>query len=189
MRGRSDCGDGGRRPQRGLSSFDLTPSMRQTFTAIVIVLAGLAVASPAPQRADRVLIRKSKRELLLLHGSAVIRTYKIALGAQPVGPKRCEGDNRTPEGIYRIDSRNINSHYHRALHVSYPNAADVASARRLGCRPGGNIMIHGIANGFGAIGAAHRARDWTQGCIAVTNSEIEEIWQRVPNGCVVEIRP
>ena len=157
--------------------------------AIVIALVGAALALPAPQRADRVLIRKSKRELSLLHGSTVLRTYRIALGSQPIGAKRCEGDKRTPEGLYRVDSRNMNSHYHRALHLSYPNATDVASARRLGCRPGGDIMIHGITNGYGWMGAAHRAKDWTAGCIAVTDAEIEEIWQAVPNGCVVEIRP
>lgn len=128
----------------------------------------LLLAAPMPAhrstlRADRVVICKSRRELSLVRAGRVIRTYEVALGADPIGQKRCEGDNRTPEGLYRIDSRNASSRFHRSLHVSYPNAADTARARAAGCRPGGDIMIHGITNGLGWIGAAHRSKDWTAG--------------------------
>ena len=164
--------------------------MRRTFTIAAVLVASLAgAAGKAPVRADKIVILKAKRELTLYLGNAPVRTYKIALGRSPVGAKQCEGDSRTPEGTYRIDSRNPNSRYHRALHVSYPNAADIARAEKIGCKPGGAIMIHGITNGFGWLGAAHRKVDWTIGCIAVTDEEIEEIWAAIPNGTTVEIRP
>ena len=127
--------------------------------------------------------------MVLLNHGKVIRTYQVALGKQPVGPKIQEGDLRTPEGQYKIDGRYLQSEFHRALHISYPNAADRARARQLGVSSGGDILIHGLPNGQGAIGKAHLQSDWTWGCIAVTNEEIEEIWRLVPNGTVVEIRP
>ena len=125
----------------------------------------------------------------LMHANQVIKTYKIALGGNPVGPKQREGDHRTPEGSYVIDRRNEHSKFHRSLHVSYPNAADREHARKLGVSPGGDIFIHGLPNGYGWIGAAHRAHDWTDGCIAVSDKEIEEIWDLVDNGTPVEIKP
>jgi murein L,D-transpeptidase YafK len=124
-----------------------------------------------------------------MHAGRVIKTYKIALGSEPVGPKARQGDHRTPEGTYVIDNRNANSKFHRSLHISYPNAADRERARKLGISPGGDIFIHGLPNGYGFVGAAHRARDWTDGCIAVTDQEIEEIWRAVDNGTPVEILP
>ena len=164
--------------------------MRRTFTIAAVVIASVVGAtSKVPLRANRIVILKAKRELTLYFADAPVKTYKIALGKSPVGAKQCEGDNHTPEGTYRIDSRNSNSHYHRAIHVSYPNATDIARAKKIGCNPGGDIMIHGIKNGFGWLGAAHRTVDWTLGCIAVTDEEIEEIWAAVPNGTAVEIRP
>lgn len=164
--------------------------MRPTLTIAAVVLAsGVSATTKVPLRADRIVIVKAKRELTLYLANAPVKTYKIALGRSPVGAKQCEGDKRTPEGTYRIDSRNPNSHYHRALHLSYPNATDIARAKQIGCNPGGDIMIHGITNGFGWLGAAHRRVDWTIGCIAVTDEEIEEIWAAVPNGTAVEIRP
>jgi murein L,D-transpeptidase YafK len=140
-------------------------------------------------RADAIRVEKSKRLLHLQLRGRTVRTYRIALGPSPVGPKECEGDGRTPEGSYTIDSRLKQSSYHRALHVSYPSRADVASARQRRCSPGGAIMIHGITNGLGWIGSGHAARDWTAGCIAVTNEQIEEIWNAVPNGTPIEIVP
>jgi len=141
------------------------------------------------QPADKVLIEKKKRRLTLLTKGEVIKTYKIALGGNPVGPKERQGDNKTPEGFYFIDSRNRNSRYHLSLHISYPNEKDRIRARQLGVSPGGNIMIHGLKNGFSRLGVSHAETDWTQGCIAVTNPEMEEIYRLVPNGTVVEIRP
>ena len=139
--------------------------------------------------ADKVLIEKKARRLTLLTKGEVIKTYKIALGGNPVGPKERQGDNKTPEGTYIIDSRNADSGYHLALHISYPNEADQKRARELGVSPGGDIMIHGLKNGFAPLGASHAEVDWTEGCIAVTNQEMEEIYQFVPNGTIVEIKP
>ncbi|MFB3826152.1 MAG: murein L,D-transpeptidase family protein [Bryobacteraceae bacterium] len=155
--------------------------------AALCLLSGSAAARTAP--ADRVVVNKAKRELLLYRGGNVIRSYKIALGNNPVGPKTRQGDGKTPEGNYSISGRNAASAFHKSLRVSYPNAADRERARRQGVNPGGDIMIHGLPNGQGFIGAAHRLTDWTNGCIAVTNAEIEEIWNLVPNGTPVEINP
>jgi murein L,D-transpeptidase YafK len=140
-------------------------------------------------KADRVLIEKKAHRLTLLNHGVVVKTYRVCLGSHPVGPKEREGDGRTPEGIYTIDSRNANSKFHRSLHVSYPNAADRARARRLGVSPGGAIMIHGVPNRWRLLGPAFQLTDWTKGCIAVRDNEIEEIWNAVPNGTPVEIRP
>lgn len=140
-------------------------------------------------RADLVVVEKSARRLTLHRAGAALKSYRVALGRQPIGPKRVEGDGRTPEGLYVVDGRRRDSSYHRALHISYPNVEDAARARRRGESPGGSIMIHGLPNGLGWIGSAHRATDWTDGCIAVTDSEIEEIWAAVPDGTRIEIRP
>jgi L,D-peptidoglycan transpeptidase YkuD (ErfK/YbiS/YcfS/YnhG family) len=139
--------------------------------------------------ADKVLIEKKERRLTLLSKGEVIKTYKIALGGDPLGPKERQGDNKTPEGTYRIDSRNNNSDYHLSLHISYPNEKDKMRAKELGVSPGGNIMIHGIKNGLTWVGASHAELDWTKGCIAVTDEEMEEIYKLVPNGTIIEIRP
>jgi L,D-peptidoglycan transpeptidase YkuD (ErfK/YbiS/YcfS/YnhG family) len=139
--------------------------------------------------ADKVLIEKKKRRLTLLSKGEVIKTYKIALGRNPVGHKERQGDNKTPEGTYIIDSRNSNSDYHLSLRISYPNEKDKKRAKELGVSPGGNIMIHGIKNGFSWLGASHAKADWTNGCIAVTDQEMEEIYKLVPNGTIVEIKP
>jgi lipoprotein-anchoring transpeptidase ErfK/SrfK len=139
--------------------------------------------------ADKILIEKKERLLMLLSSGKVLKTYKIALGGNPNGPKERQGDNKTPEGTYVVDSRNKDSRYHLSLHISYPNEKDKKRARELGVSPGGNIMIHGIKNGFSWAGDYHTEVDWTKGCIAVTDQEIEEIAKLVPNGTIVEIRP
>ena len=139
--------------------------------------------------ADKVLIEKIERRLTLLSKGEVIKTYKIALGGNPVGPKERQGDNKTPEGTYIIDSRNRDSGYHLSLHISYPNEKDKMRAKELGVSPGGDIMIHGIKNGLSWVGVSHAEVDWTKGCIAVTDEEMEEIYKLVPNGTIVEIRP
>jgi hypothetical protein len=164
------------------------------------LVAGLLVAAisgpslhaqhlPAAARADRIIVEKAARTLSLYHGDRRLKTYKIALGRNPSGHKQREGDGRTPEGIYTIDSRKPDSAFHRALHISYPNAEDRRRARQQGVSPGGAIMIHGLPNGMGALGKSHLLRDWTDGCIAVSNDEIEEIWRAVPNGTRIEIKP
>jgi murein L,D-transpeptidase YafK len=146
-------------------------------------------ALPAGTTADRIAIDKSARSLTLFRRGQPLKTYEVALGSNPVGHKQQQGDGRTPEGRYKIDYRNPNSSFHRSLHISYPGPADVRSARRRGVSPGGDIMIHGLPNGMGAVGRLHLVSDWTKGCIAVTNDEIEEIWRVVPDGTVVEITP
>ena len=118
----------------------------------------------------------------------MIKSYRVSLGRNPLGPKQQEGDKRTPEGLYRIDKRNEKSGFHRALHVSYPESRDFAAAAARGVSPGGDIMIHGLHNGLGWMGKLHRLVDWTAGCIAVTDPEIEEIWAAVPDGTPVEIK-
>jgi murein L,D-transpeptidase YafK len=142
-----------------------------------------------PEKIDFILILKHDHLLELLANGKVIRTYKVALGSGGLARKERQGDGRTPEGRYVIDNRKAHSAYHKALHVSYPNAEDRKRAADLGVSPGGDIMIHGLPNGRGWIGPGHRAIDWTLGCIAVTDQEIDEIWNLVPVGTPVEIRP
>jgi murein L,D-transpeptidase YafK len=139
--------------------------------------------------ADKILIEKNERRLTLISKGKVLKTCKIALGGDPNGPKERQGDNKTPEGTYVIDSRNKDSRYHLSLHISYPNEKDKKRAKELGVSPGGDIMIHGIKNGFSWVGDFHAEVDWTKGCIAVTDEEIEEIDKLAPNGTIVEIRP
>jgi tetratricopeptide (TPR) repeat protein len=139
--------------------------------------------------ADKILIEKKDRRLTLLSRGNVIKAYKVALGTNPDGPKEMQGDNKTPEGTYIIDSRNRDSRYHMSLHISYPNEEDKRRAKRKGVSPGGDIMIHGLINDYAWIGNAHTSYDWTKGCIAVTDEEIEEIDKLVLDGTVVEIKP
>ena len=141
-------------------------------------------------RADRVVVDKSDRTLWLLEGADTLKAYRVSFGAAPDdGHKQREGDERTPEGTYALDWRNAESCCYRSLHVSYPDPEDVARARAEAVSPGGMIMIHGLTNGLGWLGRLHRFADWTDGCIAVTNPEMAEIWDAVPNGTPIEIRP
>ena len=139
--------------------------------------------------ADKILVEKSLRRMTLWANGQVIRTYRVALGENPVGPKEKQGDKKTPEGIYFIKGRNKSSRFFLSLHISYPNEEDTKRAKKLGVAPGGSIMIHGLKKDFAWMGESHTDKDWTEGCIAVTNEEIEEIDKLVPNGTLVEIRP
>ncbi|MDJ0950223.1 MAG: L,D-transpeptidase family protein [Alphaproteobacteria bacterium] len=163
--------------------------------ALLVAFTGLATyrfwpmtSLPAGAKADSVVVLKGNRELILYADGKLLKTYPVSLGGVPLGHKQREGDERTPEGKYRIDWRNPNSAFHLSLHISYPNSDDKARARERGANPGGDIMIHGIRNGFGWIGRLHRWIDWTNGCISVTNEEMREIWRAVPNGTPIEIR-
>lgn len=168
-------------------------------TAVIAALAivvgadylqiGRRVPEPAALRADRIVVEKAARRLTLLRGSEVLTRYSVSLGREPVGHKREEGDGRTPEGRYTVDFKHPRSRFHLALRISYPDAADRDCARRHGVSAGGDIMIHGQPNGLGWLGGWHLRRDWTDGCIAVTNAEIETIWARVGVGTPVEINP
>jgi murein L,D-transpeptidase YafK len=159
--------------------------------AIGVLAAAYLNLHPLPQDAvaDRVLVEKSARRLTLLRGRAALKTYRVALGRAPIGAKEYEGDQRTPEGLYSIDFHKPDSDYHLALHISYPEQHDIDRAAAEGLSAGSDIMIHGLPNGRGWIGRFHRRSDWTAGCIAVTDFEIEEIWRAVPDGTPIEIRP
>jgi murein L,D-transpeptidase YafK len=140
-------------------------------------------------RATSVIVEKHNRRMTLLKDGAAMRTYAISLGGDPVGAKHQEGDGRTPEGAYKIDFKNERSRFHLALRISYPGTADRDQARQRGVSPGSDIMIHGLPNGLGWLRSLHLRRDWTDGCVAVTNAEIEEIWAMVDVGTPVDIRP
>jgi murein L,D-transpeptidase YafK len=144
---------------------------------------------PAGTMIDRIVVEKSIRRLSIFRDGKPIKTYRIALGRNPVGAKQQEGDMKTPEGIYEIDSRNPQSSFHLALHISYPSIADEERAAERGVSAGSDIMIHGIRNGRGWIGAFHRQNDWTAGCIALTDEEIEELWRVTPDDTTIEIGP
>jgi murein L,D-transpeptidase YafK len=166
------------------------PPPTRCFLPLLFLVVFFSLACCAsPVQADRIIVYKSRHKMELLGNGKVIKSYKIALGGNPVGAKTRQGDHRTPEGHYRIDTKNAHSQFHLSLHVSYPNAEDRESARKLGVSPGGDIMIHGLPDRYAYLGALHRNYDWTDGCIAVTNAEIEEIWKLVPVGTEVEIRP
>lgn len=139
-------------------------------------------------RIDKVEVYKSERRLELWRQGELIKSYRVSLGDNPIGHKQQEGDERTPEGDYVIDWRNPNSKFHKSLHISYPNAEDRRRAKAAGVSPGGDIMIHGLPNGIEAAPLLSQI-DWTDGCIAVNNREIEEIWQAVPNGTRITLHP
>ena len=144
---------------------------------------------PEDTAVDHVVVKKSARVLLLYRGPDLIRSYSVSLGRTPLGPKQRAGDGRTPEGSYRLDYRKLDSSFHRALHISYPDSKDVVAAKARGVDAGGLIMVHGMKNGLGWIGRAHRAIDWTDGCVAVTDREIDEIIRVVPDGTPITIEP
>jgi murein L,D-transpeptidase YafK len=148
-----------------------------------------AEAEASPVRADYILVEKAEKRLTLFNDNIPLKSYAVALGRNPVGPKLKEGDQRTPEGRYRIDSRNAESKYHLALHISYPNEIDRQITSIAGVSPGNNIMIHGTGDEYSWMGEFHSVLDWTDGCIAVTNEEIEELWELVPDGTVIDIVP
>ncbi|MEM8537734.1 MAG: L,D-transpeptidase family protein [Pseudomonadota bacterium] len=149
---------------------------------------GLAGCASGPQvysgpEVTRIQVFKAQREMQLIHARSLLRSYKFELGFDPIGHKVHEGDGRTPEGAYRIDRRNPNSSFHLSLGISYPNARDVAAARALGKDPGGDIFIHGTPKIW------ENTPDWTWGCIAVTNTEMEEIYAMVETGTLIYIYP
>ena len=162
--------------------------------AFVVLAAALDQAGPRPvlgprDVADKIVVEKGARRLTLYRHGVVLKSYRVALGRRPVGRKEREGDDRTPEGRYAIDGRNPWSAYHYALHISYPNEEDMARARKQHVAPGGNIVIHGLPNGHDDLGPRHVEYDWTDGCVAVTNDEIDEIAAAVPDGTPIVIRP
>jgi murein L,D-transpeptidase YafK len=168
--------------------------MTPRFCTSILLFAALCQPTNKPQTknketVDEILILKSEHKMTLLSHGEVLHTYQVALSTVPVGAKERNGDHKVPEGDYRIDSKNPGSQFHLALHVSYPNEVDRAQAKKLGADPGGEIEIHGLAKKYAWMGSLHRKYDWTNGCIAVTNAEIEEIYPLVPVGTKVAIKP
>lgn len=138
---------------------------------------------------DRIVVVKSAHTMTVMEHGHALKVYKVALGRQPIGTKEQLGDHKTPEGLYVVDAKKSKSRFDLALHISYPSVADRERAQARGLDPGGDIEIHGLERPFSWLGSLHRLIDWTDGCVAVTDSEIEEIWPLVPAGTVVEIRP
>jgi len=158
-------------------------------SAVRLSPAASAMARPKTFSADSMVLDKSDRRLTLYHDGRLVKTYEVALGKNPVGTKVRRGDSRTPEGLYFIEGRNPRSKYHLSLRISYPADRDRMRAAKLGVSTGGDIMIHGLPKAFQSVGSLHRQQDWTEGCVAVTNDEIEEIWRSVPNGVWILIKP
>jgi len=157
--------------------------------ALGVALASGAHAKESLPTADAIEVFKARRELVLLRDGKPIKTYKVSLGIHPAGTKERQGDRRTPEGRYVIDYHNYASAFHLSLHISYPSAQDRKRAAARHVPPGGDIMIHGLPNGMGALSALLRGVDWTDGCIAVDDEEIEEIAEAVPDGTPIVIHP
>lgn len=162
---------------------------RKLLPLLLLIASASATDKSVKSVADHILVVKSTRTMSLMQGDKVLKIYKVALGTVPVGAKQKHGDHKTPEGDYVISAKNPHSEFHLSLRISYPNAADRQRARKLGVAPGGDVMIHGLMPEYAYLGARHRDTDWTDGCIAVTNAEIEEIWDLVPVGARIEIRP
>jgi len=156
---------------------------------ILLLVSGVAYSSSELPFADSVLVDKSERKMWLIANGEKYREYDISLGDSPLGHKEQRGDEKTPEGKYIIDYRNPKSSYHLSLHITYPRKEDIEHAKHKGVNPGGAIFIHGLPNGTGFLPLAHKGLDWTDGCIAVNNQEIEEIWRLVKNGTPIEILP
>ncbi|MCI0505734.1 MAG: L,D-transpeptidase family protein [Gammaproteobacteria bacterium] len=163
------------------------------FAGILLSLAVFAhwpaLQLPEGTQADTIVVYKSQRKLVIRRGGETLKEYSVALGGVPIGPKTQEGDEKTPEGSYKIDYRKPDSAFHLALHISYPDEQEKSEAAARGVSPGGLIMVHGIRNGFGFLGRLHRILDWTNGCIAVTNQEIDEIARVVSDETPIDILP
>lgn len=155
---------------------------------LLVLLQGVVQAGEFPV-ADKVVIEKGERQLHLMRDGETFRTFKIALGIRPVGDKESEGDFRTPEGRYLLDRRNPNSDFFLSIHISYPNREDAQQAREKGLSPGGAIMIHGQPNTPTRSEAYYRTQDWTNGCVAVSNSDMIDIWLMTTHNTPIEILP
>lgn len=164
------------------------------FARFFLVALSLSLFSTVPvaanlSKADRVVVVKKERRLYLYQGEKVLRSYRVSLGANPEGHKQRQGDQRTPEGRYLLDWRNPESRFYRSIHISYPNSQDRAHARRKGMSPGGAIMIHGLPDKYAEAPELFADWDWTEGCIAVNNPAMDEIWSLVANNTPIEIHP
>ena len=161
------------------------------FLTIVVLAWANWPEQSLPQNivAERLVVEKSARLLSLVSHGHTVKTYRVSLGHHPLGKKEREGDGRTPEGSYYIDLRKDKTCCYRSLEISYPNAQDRKQAAARSFNPGGLIMVHGLGRGFGWVGKLQRLYDWTDGCVAVTNEEMAELWRAVPVGTPIELRP
>lgn len=158
----------------------------------IVLIAALTFIAPAMaiDKVDAVLVKKSEKTLYLLSEGKVVKQYRVMLGPHPKGPKLMEGDERTPEGTYRLDRKNSKSRYYKSIRLSYPNSTDLERAQKFNVYPGNNIMIHGMKNSWDEKTMARAEKfNWTDGCIAVKNSDMDEIWDAVDIDTPIEIRP
>lgn len=175
------------------------PQLKKNHRLIIVVflLIGITLflnfkstdVFPVNSKIDYIKVDKSERKLMVYSSGRVVKAYKISLGKNPTGAKQYQGDNRTPEGIYYINAKNAKSIAYKNLGISYPNNKDRSGAKKLGKSAGGDIKIHGMMNGLGFIGCLHTFFDWTNGCIALTNSEIDELFKYIKIGTKIEIVP
>ena len=156
---------------------------------IFLFLAMQTADAASVQKADAVLVIKSEKRLYLLNKGWQFASFRVTFGADPVGHKQAQGDEKTPEGQYILDYKNRNSKFYKSIHVSYPNAQDRKNARRLGVSPGGDIMIHGQANGYGWASPLVQFFSWTNGCVALSDKDMDKVWTAVDPGTPIEIRP
>lgn len=169
---------------------------RPIITILLLVILGLTIyyflpesELPANASIDKIVVLKSRKQLLVYSDEKLLKTYTISLGFCPVGKKEFENDGRTPEGLYLINAKNPHSVCYKNLGISYPNQTDIRNAKNKGKIPGGDIKIHGLKNGHGFIGKFHRWRDWTDGCIGLTDAEVDELYDHTPIGTPIEIKP
>lgn len=162
--------------------------MKRLFIILFSLCIMICLTGCTTTKADKVVVDKSQSKLYVMKKGKPLKEYKVAFGSNPVGHKEREGDGKTPEGKYTLDYKNSKSKFYKSIHISYPNAYDIAKANALGVSPGGDIMIHGQRNGYEAFAAIRQKFNWTEGCIALTNKEMEEVWHLVEAGTPIEIR-
>lgn len=167
-------------------SLHKNPRCHQKLGLVILLLFVFPVFGNEAQIADFVVVYKSKSKLVLRKGDRILAEYKVTFGANPKGPKQQVGDERTPEGRYNLDLKKSDSSFYKAIHISYPDEEDKKKALKRGVNPGGDIMIHGQRNGFGWLGFITQSFDWTDGCIALKNSDMDEIWQFVISGTPIQ---
>lgn len=166
--------------------------MPRKATAIAVLVATIVAAIPAAalaEKADLVRVKKSEAKLYLLRAGTSFAEFPVVFGGQPEGHKQQEGDERTPEGRYVLDYKKADSAFFKAVHISYPNAQDTAAAKQRGVTPGGAVMIHGQKNGLGWLSPVAQLVNWTNGCIALTNKDMQAVWEAVDAGTPIEIEP
>lgn len=164
----------------------LEVSMLRLLFLVALFCQNLAWADPS---VELVRVLKSEHKLQLVSEGKVLREFKVALGSNPIGHKQQEGDGKTPEGIYILDYKKSDSAFYRAVHISYPNSTDIASAKARGVNPGGSVMIHGQKNGLGWLSFVNQRFDWTNGCVALNNSDMDILWAVIREGTKIEISP